>query len=94
MNAAKHPTPASELGWADKADVLLGRAHWAWADYIAEGYRQFDALFAASGKTFGPAWVGERKANARAFAEINCPPSKRGRAISDAAMVPVMEEVS
>lgn len=91
----KHtPTKAaSELGVFDRADVALGRADWVWADYIAEGYRQFDALFAASGKTFGPAWVPHRRMSARARAEINCPPSKRGKALS-AVLNPKMEDAA
>ncbi len=74
---ASAPRAASELGVFDRFDVMAGRADWVWADYVAEGYRQFDAMFAAANTKMSPAWEIERRRNARAWAETNCPPNKR-----------------
>jgi len=88
MNAHTPTKPADQLGVFDRFDALAGRADWTWPDYIAEGGRQFDAEFAATGKTYTPT-AASRAHHARCWAELNCPPSKRNPAARRAAHVQV-----
>lgn len=68
MNAHP-PTTALREGVFERAEAMLGRADWAWADYIAEGRR---AYLATGGR-------GDASWHAWHFAYFNCPPSKRPR---------------
>lgn len=67
INAA----PAAALPHLEAAEQAQGRAHWTYADYVAEGRRDY----AASGRTnklHETRW-------AQAYANMHCPLSKRGK---------------
>ena len=73
MQHTTNLTAATALGATDRADVLLGRADWAWPDYVRAGGEEFDRTFTASRAPY----PGERRRYAQVFAELNCPPAKR-----------------
>ena len=67
---------AARLSSFDAVELLLGRAEWRWADYIAAGEREFDALHVAVAgpSPFAP---GDRAIYAIRYAELACPSPKR-----------------
>jgi len=66
----------ARLSSFDAVELLLGRADWRWADYVAAGEREFDALHVATDgpSPFAPA---DRAIYAIRYAELACPSPKR-----------------